>query len=379
MRSMWGWPALLAVGLMACAGEPPAPEPVGDLAAEHCMVTSDAPGLDLAQEPCAKLSSYHFMSLQDGVVTHADGVVPYDMSTPLFTDYAHKFRAVWMPEGEAASFSTDATFTFPVGTVLLKTFAYPLNYAAPDEGVHVIETRLLVHYPEGWRGLPYVWNDEQTEAYYDPAGLSVPVTLEYGDGSTVDIDYLVPNGNQCKGCHEATGHMGPIGPKARFLNAEADFGGAVANQIDRWVQAGYLSGVTDTPPALDAFDTAADVEERVRAYLDINCAHCHNPRGPARTSGLMLEWSPTPVTERTVDQQTSYGICKTPVAAGRGSGGLHYDIVPGDPDASILVFRMESNDPGIMMPELGRSVAHEEGVALVREWIAAMAPRTCAE
>jgi hypothetical protein len=61
------------------------------------------------------------------------------------------------------------------------------------------------------------------------------------------------------------------------------------------------------------------------------------------------------------------------VAAGRGSGqGLSFDVVPGQPARSILVYRMESTDPGVMMPEVGRTLVHEEGVALVRQWVAAL-------
>lgn len=63
---------------------------------------------------------------------------------------------------------------------------------------------------------------------------------------------------------------------------------------------------------------------------------------------------------------------KKPVAAGKGSGARLYDIVPGKPEESILLFRMESTNPGIMMPELGRSIIHQEGVALVSRWIQEM-------
>jgi hypothetical protein len=70
-----------------------------------------------------------------------------------------------------------------------------------------------------------------------------------------------------------------------------------------------------------------------------------------------------------LDRPAHLGICKSPVAAGKGSGGRQFGIHPGQPDRSILVYRMEANDPGVMMPEIGRAVAHEEGVALVREWI----------
>jgi hypothetical protein len=66
------------------------------------------------------------------------------------------------------------------------------------------------------------------------------------------------------------------------------------------------------------------------------------------------------------------GVNKPPVAAGRGSGGHKYDIVPGQPEASILYHRMASTDPGVMMPELGRQRVHEEALALIHDWIQAM-------
>ena len=63
------------------------------------------------------------------------------------------------------------------------------------------------------------------------------------------------------------------------------------------------------------------------------------------------------------------GQCKPPIAAGRGSGGHLYSIVPGHADESILRFRLATNDPGMMMPELGRSLVHKEGLALINGWI----------
>ncbi len=103
--------------------------------------------------------------------------------------------------------------------------------------------------------------------------------------------------------------------------------------------------------------------DRARAYLDINCGHCHSAVGPADTSGLWLDAGTT--------EQRRLGLCKPPVAAGQGTGDHLFDIVPGRPQDSILVYRMASLDPGAMMPELGRGTVHEEGVAVVRDWIAA--------
>ena len=110
--------------------------------------------------------------------------------------------------------------------------------------------------------------------------------------------------------------------------------------------------------------TRATLDERARIWLDINCAHCHRADGPASTSGLHLGW-------REMDR-LKIGVEKTPVAAGRGSGNLRFGIVPGKPDESILLYRIKSNDPGVMMPELGRTQIQPEAVALIRDWISSM-------
>jgi hypothetical protein len=114
-----------------------------------------------------------------------------------------------------------------------------------------------------------------------------------------------------------------------------------------------------------AFD---DLDRRARSYLDINCGHCHNPHGAADTSGLFLTMAES--------SPRRLGLCKPPVAAGRGTGGRHASIVPGAPDASILVYRVGSTDPGEMMPELGRTTAHDAGLELLRRWIEGL-PGSC--
>ena len=118
-------------------------------------------------------------------------------------------------------------------------------------------------------------------------------------------------------------------------------------------------------PKLAAYDNAeVPIDQRARAWLEVNCAHCHRLDGPARNSGLQLLAD--------VTNPATYGVGKAPVAAGKGTGGRLFSIVPGKPDESILQFRIESTEPGVMMPEMGRKLQHEEGVKLVREWISAM-------
>ena len=333
-----------------------------------------------------KLSDWGMFRLANGKLSPQAGVVPYDLATPLFSDYAAKLRTVWMPAGSSARYADVEAFDFPVGTVITKTFYYPvrdkshvLAYdAAPAQNaaagldlgaIRLIETRLLVRREGGWQVFPYVWNAEQTEAVLARTGATIELTLASADGSDHPFTYGVPNVNQCASCHTpdfSSRSLAPIGLKARHLNKLFAYAEGRENQIDHLVRIGYLTGAPpspDAPRAADWRDAAQPLDARARAYLDINCGHCHSAKGLARTTGLHLNW--------TVDEPRRLGLCKPPTAAGPGTGGHSFDIVPGEPDQSIMPFRMASSTPGIRMPELGRALAHEEGTVLIRNWIGA--------
>ncbi|MDA4843709.1 SO2930 family diheme c-type cytochrome [Hoeflea poritis] len=317
----------------------------------------------MASKPARMLSEYGlFIDLRNQVPNV--GVLPYDLVTPLFTDYASKLRFVYVPGGKSARYSQREVFEFPVGTVLIKTFAYPSHLDRPDEQIRLIETRLLIRQENGWKAWPYVWNEEMTDARLKIAGKRMSISFARADGSQLDIDYAVPNANQCKGCHALNGEITPVGPNARNLNRDYDYGGAVKNQIKMWSDLELLKNAPDASElqrATDWSDRNEPIDERARSYLDVNCAHCHRKEGPASNSGLFLTaWE---------EDRTAWGYRKRPVAAGRGSGGLDFDIEPGNAERSILLYRMRSSDPAIMMPELGRSLVHEEAVEMLAEWI----------
>lgn len=313
------------------------------------------------RRPAKALSAYGFFE-DLTQQTPATGVVPYDLQVPLFTDYAEKYRFAYVPDGQTAIYDDSEAFRFPVGSALIKTFAYPADFRNPDTNIRLIETRLLLRQEKGWNAWTYVWNDEQTDAVLKVAGTMTPVAFVDASGAEKEINYIVPNKNQCKGCHSFNGEFTPIGPKARNLNKDYDYKNGAQNQLEHWHQEGLLNAVTPTPPSMpDMFDASADLNDRARAYLDINCAHCHRAEGPASTSGLFLTYAE--------DNPTAWGYEKRPVAAGRGSGGFLYDIAPGNADQSILYHRMQSVDPAVMMPEVGRTTVHTEGLSLIREWI----------
>lgn len=317
-----------------------------------------------------KLSEYGFFEGELNQLNPAKQVIPYTLNTPLYSDYAFKARFVYIPEGSTVPYNDSIAFDFPEGTVLIKNFYYPEDFQEPEGKRRIMETRLLTRNAKGWKALPYIWDEAQTEATLDVAGGRSMVSWTHTDGKKRELEYAVPNANQCKGCHKHGGKTRPIGPTSRQLNGSFDYVDGAENQLERWKKLGVLTGL----PATDARayapvwndPTTGTLDQRARTWLDINCAHCHKPDGPANTSGLFLDIHQT--------DMTALGLNKSPTAAGRGSGGLQYGIVPGAPDQSILLYRMQSTDPGEMMPEIGRKMIDEEGVALIQEWIQHMEP-----
>ncbi|APH74065.1 hypothetical protein BSQ44_23860 [Aquibium oceanicum] len=319
-----------------------------------------------ADRPPQLLSGFGFFS-DARAQAPVDGVIPYDLNTPLFSDHARKHRFVYVPAGKAAAYDATEAFAFPVGSALIKTFAFPANLDAPDENVRLIETRVLLRHEDGWQAWAYLWNEDQADAVLKIAGAKVPVTLSGIGKDPVSFTYSVPNKNQCKGCHALSGEISPLGPKARNLNRDYDYPEGAHNQLAFWSDAGALAGAPapeDAPAVPDSRDEMAPLEARARAWLDVNCAHCHRREGPASNSGLFLTFG-----ER---DPVALGIGKRPVAAGRGSGDRAFDVKPGDPDGSILIHRVESTEPGVMMPELGRVLADHDAVKLLREWISSL-------
>ncbi|MEL7338845.1 MAG: SO2930 family diheme c-type cytochrome [Bacteroidota bacterium] len=329
-----------------------------------------APQLQPEAGPRMSLSEYGFFVGDVSAQMPADGVVPYQLNTPLFSDYSEKLRFVKLPSGERVPYNAKEVLDFPVGTTIIKTFYYPVDARKAEKGRQLMETRLLIHEETGWKALAYHWNEEQTDAYLEVAGGTKEVKWINAKGKKKKLAYVFPNLNQCKGCHSYDGKLRPIGPSARQLNGALDYGQGPENQLAHWQSHEMIAEMPDLAqvPKAPIWDDPATgtLDERARIWLDINCAHCHNEHGPASTSGFFLDVHQT--------DPVVWGINKAPVAAGRGAGDRAYDIVPGKPDESILYYRMNSTDPGIMMPELGRKLLHPESLSLIHEWISEMNP-----
>lgn len=357
---------LIGIVLIACSPKETAPREIEVVTLDGKPSQTDETLQQNDQK--SRLSEWGFFKGEMKDLEPGDGVIPYDLNSPLFSDYAYKARFVKVPADKIAQYHPTEVMEFPKGTILIKNFYYPDDFRNLEGSRRIIETRLLINTEEKWKALTYVWDEEQSEAYLEIAGKSVSVSWTDDQGTLQRINYSVPNQNQCKSCHELNGELVPIGPSARQLNRDYDYVGGNHNQIKKWVELGIL---TDADPAANwpkvaKWDDASTgtLDQRARAWLEVNCAHCHRKEGPAKNSGLHLLAS-------TINSY-ELGVNKPPVAAGRGSAGLKFGIVPGRPEQSILLHRIKSLDPGEMMPELGRKMQHKEGISLIEQWIKEM-------
>jgi len=355
--------ALVAVGCGADsepASEPPKP-------------VTPAP----AGAPYEQLSEWHLFT-DAPAQQPTDGVIPYEVSASLFADYANKHRFLWLPPGTTVGYDEEAKWRFPVGTILVKTFAYALDARDPALGERLIETRLLIHETEQtWTAHTYVWDDAQAAAVRTVAGKTVDVTWIDQAGTERHNQYGVPNTNLCQDCHGKQTQMDTLGGRTRQMNRDHDYGSGPVNQVDHLFDLGLLDAApkpaAERTTLADPFGSAPLVD-RTRAYLDANCGHCHSEGGFASSSGFWVgyEW-----TDPVAGNPAHWGVCKAPTSATGATCGLSRDVVPGDPDNSILICRVASEDLQVRMPPDESKIADAEGVALMHDWIASLTPPGC--
>ena len=297
-----------------------------------------------------------------------EGLLLYEPITPLFTDYAEKTRYVWMPEGSSANYESDfSSLNFPDGAVLIKNFYY--ENSLPSNQRRVMETRIIFKRNGEWNFADYIWNDEQTEAFFSLDGATKPIQVILESGETVSFDYKVPPESQCFTCHKVNGIASPNGPKPQNLNADLEYQDGIMNQLMKWVDEGYLS--PDYPQEIETVvdweDETQNLELRVRAYLDANCSHCHMDDAHCSYRSIRLDWNST-------DRPESLGICEQYDEFIPDQPVLDYTIDAGDANASMLIYRIRSTQENIQMPLLGKSLVHEEGLELMIEYVNSLPP-----
>lgn len=280
-------------------------------------------------------------------LTPANDVVLYELNSSLFTDFAKKQRLIRLPEGTTMEFNgTELQPDFPDNTLMAKTFYYNFDDRDPSLGRQIIETRVFIKVDGVWISGDYIWNETQTQATYRETSSVEPITFIDSDGFERNIDYVIPSNQECASCHNNNNVTRPIGFKLRSLNFNPNNGTVNENQLDYLISRGMLTGVTPSQISLlpDWTDIEAyDIFERSRAYIDINCAHCHQPGGEIEG-------------DFNIDFRYETPFEETGIFANRGD----------------IEARFESTDPMFRMPQLGRTVVHEDALAMLLEYLEAI-------
>ena len=238
------------------------------------------------------ISDYHIFQDNPTSLTPANGYHLYELSTGLFTDYAEKQRLINVPEGATITATDNGLPDFPDGAILVKTFYYYNDKRDTSKGKRLIETRLLVKSNGQWNAGTYVWNKEQTEATLATGSSNTPVTWTNKEGTARNISYHIPSPKDCGTCHNTGNSLMPVGIKIRNLNINVVRDHDTINQLRYFQQTGIMKPADPANFAqLPAWqNTTLTLEERVRAYLDVNCAHCHNDKGSCSQSRLRFGW-----------------------------------------------------------------------------------------
>ena len=211
---------------------------------ELCAAEGEGLNAEAYLADCPNLSDYRLFADPTDPLANANGGIPYDLNTPLFTDYAQKYRFVFVPQGTQAAYRDTAVFDFPVGTIIAKTFTIQADLRDDGSAQDIIETRLLIHRKDGWKALPYIWNSDKTDAVLTVTGGTQNVSWIDANGESQSTDYVIPNTNNCANCHgEET--LLPIGPTARSLNKDYMYGSTSANQLAHWSDLGILTGTPE--------------------------------------------------------------------------------------------------------------------------------------
>lgn len=302
-----------------------------------------------------------------GKLAPAKTLLPYDLVLSFWSDGALKTRAVAIPEGNVG-FSSTGDWTFPPGTVFVKTFELPTDTAQPRL-MRRLETRLLVFDRAGGvYGVTYKWRPDLSDADLVAAeGLHEDITIRDAAGTRVQSWYY-PSRKDCLECHNSH-TRGALGPKTRQMNRDLRYpDGSTENQLRRWNRLGLFDTTLNEqdfasfPTLARPDDPTRGIEDRARSWLDVNCANCHRPGATVGNFDARYE---TPLSE----QQLIDGAVLIDQNVDRARV-----ISPHDPWRSVALMRIDTNGE-IRMPPLARNTIDTQGVNLMRQWIESLPGR----
>jgi uncharacterized repeat protein (TIGR03806 family) len=346
----------------------------------HRLVKADA-GTANINFPKKLSETGVFASTKDHIV--APGVIPYSVNSQLWGDHALKERFIALPGMSQIGFD-EVTYpqpspgappgwNFPDGTVLVKTFSMEMERGNP-KSVKRLETRLLHFQKFGgtdeigdqyWRGYTYVWNDDQTDAdLLEASGKDIVLPIKV-DGKPTEQKYRFPSRAECALCH-TNAAKNALGVSTMQMNRDHNYGGVIANQLATLEHIGIFTKPLPTPPEklpklADYHDKSLPAETRARSYLHSNCSHCHMKWGGGNAEFLLLSTLPA----------KELGILDVPPQHGTFDIKNAKLIAPGDPDRSIIPYRIAKTGLG-RMPHIGSNVVDQPAVDFIREWIRGM-------
>ncbi|MGC6457761.1 MAG: FG-GAP-like repeat-containing protein [Akkermansiaceae bacterium] len=300
-------------------------------------------------------------------LTAVDGLLPYTVNSPLWSDAAAKKRWVAVPTdgnrdspGEQVTFSPNDFWTFPEGTVAVKHFELNTVEGKPT-AIRRLETRFMVVTANDFYGVTYRWNEEGTDAELLPDSASDDITITNLDNSTRIQRWDYPGRADCRACHKAEAGV-TLGLNAYQLNGDFRYPGnsTEKNQLEEWVEQGLFSkaigDVSSLPKAVKVDDQTATLRDRVNSYLAANCSSCHYPGN--FTNDFDLRFKTDLNDAGIIDDVPLYplGIADARV------------IAPQDPARSVMYFRVETEGIHKMAP-ISRNMKHPEAVATLEAWI----------
>lgn len=297
----------------------------------------------------------------------------YEVNSPLWSDLAEKTRAFVLPAGAKIHVrnctatpadcpngaADEGRWDFPVGSVMIKTFAFDTK---------LVETRLFMHVDAtNWVGYSYQWDEAQKEA-----------TLVSSDGVSVmfntgtrTVSWHYPSQMDCTNCHNAAGGS-TIGPETAQMNRSV----AATNQIDKLATLGLF----ETPPAkpykaalvapyaVGGAPAGGTTEQRARSYLHANCGFCHRTGGNYPNFDFRYDTA-----------FKDMNICNADAKKGAipNAPGKTQILVPGKETDSVLWLRMNEADPMKgRMPQVASFVVDPDATKVVGDWIKAL-PAAC--
>jgi putative heme-binding domain-containing protein len=304
----------------------------------------------------------------------APGVLAYEINTPFWDDGADGDRLMALPGRGRVGFDRDGLWAFPEGSVLARTVTIDLG----EGRTRRLETQILHLEGGSWRPYSYRWNDEQTEATLSPPeGETVTFSVAdpgASDGSRAVSHRIVPR-SECLLCHNPWAGEGllfgrqsatPLTANTLQLNVRRIDERGSFDQLREFERLGLLDGpLPESPETLprlsDPHDESIGLAERVRSYLQVNCAQCHR-FGAGGSASILL------TADRPMDQTGTIGV--RPM---QGSFDIEEAriIAPGDPFGSVLYFRMAKLGAG-RMPRVGPRQVDVRGLDLMYRWIAGL-------